>query len=118
MFDYSRVDETVERIVEEFSPEKIIVFGSAARHEADENSDLDILVVMDTDEPPYLRAVPIHLAVAGIRVPKDILVMTPEEFERCKDDRCSFVYGILRSGVLVYDQDHQEGVASFVSGAD
>lgn len=103
MFDYSLVDETVKRIVEKFSPEKVIIFGSVARREADEHSDLDILVVMESDELPYLRSVPIRVAVAGIRVPKDIIVMTPSEFEEKKDNEFSFTHEIVRTGVVAYE---------------
>lgn len=102
MFDYSLVDETVKRITEKFSPEKIIIFSSVAKGTADEYSDLDILVVMETDKQPYERSVPIYLAVAAIRVPKDIIVLTPEEFADNCDNEYSFVSEIVRTGVVVY----------------
>ena len=103
MFDYSLVDETVKRIAEKFSPEKIIIFGSVAKGTADEYSDLDILVVMKSDKQPYERAVPIYLAVAGIRVPKDIIVLTPEEFAAQHDNEYSFASEIAQTGVVAYE---------------
>ena len=103
MFDYSLADRTVELIAERFSPEKIIIFGSVARREASETSDLDLLVVMESDRPDHERAVPIYMAVAGIRVPKDILVMTPEEFDRSRIDPTSFTSKIVRTGVVAYE---------------
>lgn len=103
MFDYSLVDETVKRIAERFSPEKIIIFGSVARGTADEHSDLDILVVMDSDMQPHERAVPIYLAVAGIRIPKDIIVLTPEEFASSSENEYSFVSEIAQTGVVAYE---------------
>ncbi len=51
-FDYSLVDEAVNRVVEKFCPQKVIIFGSVAKKVADEFSDLDILVVMESDMEP------------------------------------------------------------------
>lgn len=102
MFDYSLVDKTVDEIVRRFSPEKVIIFGSVARQEADDLSDLDILVVMDTDDPPYKRAAPIYLAVSSIRIPKDTIVLTPKEFAEDADNRFSFTSKIASTGVVAY----------------
>lgn len=49
MFDYSKVNEVIERIISAFDPKMIIIFGSVARHEAHDGSDLDILVVFEGD---------------------------------------------------------------------
>ena len=76
MFDYSFVDVTV--IAERFSPEKVSILGFVTKGTADEYSNLDILMVMDSDKQPYERAVPINLAVAGMGIPKDIIVLTPQ----------------------------------------
>lgn len=103
MFDRSVVDEVVDKIVETFSPEKVILFGSVAKGTADEFSDLDLLVVMDTDKQPHERSVPVYLAVASIHIPKDILVLTPEEFERTRDDEYSFTSEIVKTGVVVFE---------------
>lgn len=47
MFDYSKIDIVIERIVHQADPKLVIIFGSVARHEAKDDSDLDILVVFD-----------------------------------------------------------------------
>ncbi len=102
-FDYSLVDEAVNRIVEKFCPQKVIIFGSVAKKAADEFSDLDILVVMESDMEPFQRAVPIYLAVADIRIPKDIIVLTPGEFAENQENECSFVSEIVRTGIVAYE---------------
>lgn len=102
-FDYSLVDEAVNRIVEKFCPQKVIIFGSVAKKVADEFSDLDILVVMESDMEPFQRAVPIYLAVANIRIPKDIIVLTPEEFAENQENEYSFVSEIGRTGIVAYE---------------
>lgn len=105
MFDYDLAEWIIREIAEAFSPERIIVFGSVARGEADEHSDLDMLVVMDTDIRGPLRSVPIRMHVLGLGcyMPMDIFVLTPEEYEENKDNRLSFASEIVRTGVVAYE---------------
>ena len=102
MFRYDKVQATIEIIVREFNPEKIIIFGSVAKGTADEHSDLNILVVLDTDESHYRRPSRIYKAVSRVRIPKDIFVLTPEEFQRGKEKRLSFMHEIVRTGKVVH----------------
>ena len=103
MFSYDLVRETIDAIVREFRPEMIIVFGSVAKGTADEYSDLDLLVVMDTNLGNYARASEIYRVVYRIPIPKDIIVLTPEEFESEKDNPLSFVSEIVRTGKIFYE---------------
>ena len=70
------------RIVRRFRPERVILFGSHARGEADADSDVDLLVVMEVKGSRLEKAIEIGTALHGIRVPKDIIVTTPGDFER------------------------------------
>ena len=70
VFRYDLVQETVDTIVREFNPKKIIIFGSVAKGTADDHSDLDILVVMDTDERYYRRLSKIHKSFCKVRTRK------------------------------------------------
>jgi predicted nucleotidyltransferase len=70
----------VRRIVKLFHPEKIILFGSHARGSAGPDSDVDLLVVMPFSGSRREKQVEIRLALHSIRVPKDIVVTTPEDF--------------------------------------
>lgn len=103
MFSYNLVRETIDAIVREFRPEMIIVFGSVAKGTADEYSDLDLLVVMDTDLEYHARASAIYRVVYRIPIPKDIIVLTPEEFESEKENPLSFVSEIVRTGRVFYE---------------
>lgn len=103
MFDYKMADEVLERIIDVFSPELIIVFGSVARHEAGDHSDLDILVVMDTTLKGAKRAAAIHSQTTDFMMPLDVLVLTPSEFDANKDNRYSFASEIVRTGVIAYE---------------
>jgi predicted nucleotidyltransferase len=92
----------VGRIVERFDPERIILFGSAARGEAGLDSDVDLLVVMRVSGSRRDKAVEIGIAVNDIRVPKDIIVTTPEDFEWRKEVAGTIERPAAREGRLVY----------------
>ena len=102
MFRYDLVDAIVRRIVDGFNPERVILFGSVARGDADEHSDVDLLVVVDTDADPFRLTAKMYRELADIRVPKDIIVVTPAEFEADRDNPLVFTSEIVRTGTVVY----------------
>jgi predicted nucleotidyltransferase len=79
------IQEMVERIVTQFQPEKIILFGSHARGEGTADSDVDLLIVMSVEGSKRAKQLEIRAAVHDVRVPKDIIVSRPEEFQWRKD---------------------------------
>ena len=99
------LQEIVRRIVDAVDPARIILFGSYAYGTPHQDSDIDILVVMETDRPRHKRPVPINRALAGLLIPKDILVYTPAEVKDWKDVPQAFVTQILKKGVVVYDKN-------------
>src|SRR5208282_3645972 len=58
------IRDIVRRIVDTAQPEKVILFGSQARGDARPNSDFDVLVIKPSDEPRYLRSIPLYVALA------------------------------------------------------
>lgn len=71
----------VNRIVRKYKPDRIILFGSRARGEAGPDSDVDLLVVMRVAGSKRLARLDIRHLLHDIRVPKDVIVTDPEEFE-------------------------------------
>jgi predicted nucleotidyltransferase len=76
------IRQMVRRIVSGFAP---ILFGSHARGDAGADSDVDLLVVMPVEGSRREKAVEIGVALHEIRLPKDIIVTTPEAFESRKE---------------------------------
>jgi predicted nucleotidyltransferase len=74
------VGEMVKRIVRQFAPERIILFGSQATGRAAPDSDVDLLVVMPLKRPKPEQELAILKALRRYTVPKDIVVTTPEDF--------------------------------------
>ena len=99
------LETIVQRILEVTQPEKIILFGSYARGDATEHSDLDIMIIQHADLPRYKRATPIRLALLGLFPSKDIAVYTPEEVEEWKTASTSFIASVLREGRALYERE-------------
>ncbi len=76
------LNEITSRLVSRFRPEKIILFGSRARGTADARSDVDLLVICHINNGRHQLMVEMDRALRGILVGRDIVVMTPEEFDR------------------------------------
>lgn len=97
-----KIQKMVDRIVEQFHPEKVILFGSHARGEAGPDSDVDLLVVMQVEGSRREKAVQIGVALQDIRVPKDIIVTTPETFEWRKEISGTIERPAYREGMVLY----------------
>jgi predicted nucleotidyltransferase len=97
------VQEMVRRIVDRFDPDKIILFGSQARGDAGPDSDIDLLVIMETDSRRR-SAVEIRMALDDIVIPKDIIVVPPDEFERHRDTIGTLAYPAVREGRVLHDR--------------
>ena len=101
--DPKLVEEIVRRIVETVHPEKIILFGSLARENARPESDLDLLVIAQSQEPRYRRSAPLYGILSDIFIPMDILVYSPEEVEEWSGVRQAFVTTAIREGRVLYE---------------
>ena len=97
------LDEMTSRLVAEFRPEKVILFGSHAWGEPAEDSDVDLLVIVaESDEKPVQRAVRAHRSLSGLNVSKDVLVKTRKEFERYQHIKASLENLIQLKGKVLY----------------
>jgi len=96
------IRKMVRRIVRRFTPDKIILFGSHARGDARPDSDVDLLVVMPVSGSVRQMAIEIGVALHDIRVPKDVIVTTPEEFEWRKDTIGTIEWPAWREGKVLY----------------
>jgi predicted nucleotidyltransferase len=100
--------EIVRRLVTEFDPDQIILFGSQAWGEPGEDSDIDLLVVVpESKERPIARAVRAHRCLRGIPVPMDLLVRTRDEMDRMAGVSSSLEAEVLRRGKPVYGRSEE-----------
>jgi len=96
------IREMVKRIVTQFRPERIILFGSHARATAGPDSDVDLLIVMPVSGSRREKAVEIGIALHDIPIAKDVIVVTPEDFEWRKEVVGTIERPAAREGKLLY----------------
>ena len=97
------IDTMVQRIVTHVHPQRIILFGSHARGHANAESDVDLLVVLPKNGSKRRKAVEIYQLLAGMGLPKDVIVVTPEEIEKYRHVPGTIIQPALREGKVVYD---------------
>ena len=100
--DSKIIEKLVQRLVDAVHPLKVILFGSAAREDATTNSDVDILVVMPEGVHRRQTAQLLYRQIRGMGVPFDILVATPSDLEKHKDNIGLIYRTILQEGKEVY----------------
>jgi predicted nucleotidyltransferase len=90
------------QIIEKYEPEKIILFGSAARGESGSDSDADFLIIKK--EIPFYGADRIRelSRIVNRNIPVDFLVYRPEEFEKRVEMRDPFLKAIIKEGKVLY----------------
>ena len=95
--------EITRRLVEEFDPEAIYLFGSYAWGQPEPGSDLDLLVIVqDSQQKPVQRAVRAQHSLRGLPAAVDVLVKTSAEIERYRHVFASLEAQILEKGKLLY----------------
>jgi len=98
------IEQIVHRLVKHYQPQRIILFGSLAYGEPNEDSDIDLLIVKDTGETPLARRIYVRRLVADSerRTPFSPLVLTPEELEAQLRMGNPFYQEILGRGKVLY----------------
>jgi predicted nucleotidyltransferase len=103
MIAQEQINEIISKIIQQFKPEKIILFGSYANGKPTEESDLDLLIIKDSDLSSRVQNRMVRNLVADSRVPVDIIVKTKQEFEIYKDIIGTVIYPANKFGKVVYD---------------
>ena len=103
--DNDLLHEITGRLVEQFKPEQIILFGSQAWGVPTAGSDIDLMVIVSqSDLTDYERSVLGHRCLSGLDIAKDVLVKTRSEFDFLRDVRASLEYKIAHEGKVLYDR--------------
>ena len=102
MPDQEILNDIIARIVDVVEPEKIILFGSAARGGADRHSDVDLLVIKEDGDSLDLMA-RIYRRLYGVGAAVDAIVVSPEDVERYRDSHALVIKPALEHGTVVYE---------------
>jgi predicted nucleotidyltransferase len=108
-YPYPQVDEAlleqiVRRILAVGSPQKIVLFGSRARGDYQPDSDIDLLIIEESDLPRFKRSSRYRKALVGIFPAKDIVVRTPEEVKDWEQISNAFITTVLEEGKILYEK--------------
>jgi len=97
------LDEIIKRLAESIHPERIYLFGSHATGNADQDSDIDLLIVIpDTSQPCHDLALKGRASLWGLEIPVDLIVCTESQFKRYGNVKNTVMNEALYQGRLVY----------------
>ena len=106
------LNDMTRRLVEQFQPEQVILFGSYAWGTPDQYSDVDLMVIVThSGLSDYERAVLAHSCLGELDVPKDVIVKTRAEFDFFRDVRASLEHKVYKQGRVLYERS-QEAVGA------
>lgn len=102
----------IERIVEVADPERIILFGSAARGEMGPHSDVDLLVVKEDDNLSRGQLVEqIYMNLIGVGQAVDVIVVTPEEVDKYRNSHSVVISPALDEGREIYHAERTKAAS-------
>lgn len=101
MIDQDTLDDIIRRIVEVAQPERIVLFGSAARGAMTRDSDVDLLIIKEGGDANLRTR--IYEELYGVRVAVDAILVSPSDVERYKDSHALVIKPALREGRIVYE---------------
>ena len=104
MVSDASINMIVERIVERFHPQRVILFGSHARGQAGPDSDVDLLVVFPEVSNKREAAIQIRRILSDLTIPTDIIVTSPDEIRERGDLVGTVLRPALREGKVVYER--------------
>lgn len=101
--DQSLIDEIVQRIVDVAHPDRIVLFGSAARGAMTHDSDIDLLIVKDDPGDRLTEYVRIRRSLRGLERPFDIILISTAWYEETKDVIGGVAYPAHKHGRTIYE---------------
>ena len=104
MVAIEKIEEYGQRIGQEFGAERVILFGSYAQGTVTKDSDIDLLVVAKTDLAPRQRYSAVRRLIADVPASFDIIVKTPEEYNRWRSVVNHIVYFADKYGRILYER--------------
>ena len=104
MIESARINEIVNRIASSFNPDKIILFGSYATGNPNEDSDLDFILIKETDLPKQRRGLDVRKLFYRVPIPMDFKIYTSKEFNDEIENKFSFLNSALIGSKVLYER--------------
>jgi uncharacterized protein len=105
VISFSQIQAFSQQIVEKFQPERIILFGSYAYGQPNEDSDVDLLIILPFEEMPVQKAISIRQQVRS-PFPLDLMARTAEQIQQRLEMGDFFIQDIMEKGQVLYEANH------------
>ena len=100
----AELKKILETVIEKYKPEKVVLFGSTAKGNMEEGSDIDLLAIKKTRKRRVDRILEVSRYLEDTFLPVDILVYTPEEFLQAQADNLMFIEEVVNHGKVIYEK--------------
>lgn len=104
MITQNKITEIIRKITVGYQPKKVLLFGSYATGNANDNSDLDLIIIKDTNTPKNQRGRELRKLLYGCLVPLDVKIYTTNEFNTEQNVEFSFLKTALKNSKVMYEQ--------------
>ncbi|MCK9208055.1 MAG: nucleotidyltransferase domain-containing protein [Salinivirgaceae bacterium] len=104
MIETRQINEIVNRIASNYNPDKIILFGSYAKGNYNDNSDLDFILIKDTNTPKHKRGIEVRRLFYGLAIPMDFKIYTSIEFNNELSNQYSFLSSAIKGSKILYER--------------
>jgi predicted nucleotidyltransferase len=98
------VKRLVHRLIEDYKPQKMVLFGSLARGDYHEGSDIDLMLIKDTDRR-FVDRIGDVIRLNNTKIPLEPVVYTPKEFKEMLAGKRDFAIAIQEEGVVLYERE-------------
>jgi len=102
MVAMTEIKRAAKRLGDKARAERVILFGSYARGQAGDHSDVDLLIIAESDLPRPKRSRELYMLLRPHPFAMDLLVYTPQEVERSRRSSLSFISTVLKEGKTLY----------------
>ena len=104
MIRTKQINEIVDRIARYYNPDKIILFGSYAQGNFTDDSDLDFILIKETDIPRHKRGLEVRRLFYGLTIPMDFKIYTSTEFNQEISNHYSFLNSAIKGSKILYER--------------
>ena len=106
MINRKKISDLVNKIKKGYDPDKIILFGSYATGTANNDSDIDFIIIKETDKPKPKRGRDVRRLLLGSMIPIDLKIYTPSEFENERNYIYSFLNSAIKDSIVLYERNN------------
>jgi uncharacterized protein len=105
MIPFEEIQTFSQKIVDQFNPDRIILFGSYAYGQPNEDSDVDLLVILPFEDLPVYKAIEIRRQIKPT-FPLDLLARTADQIQQRLEMGDFFIQDIMQKGQVLYETNH------------